>query len=182
MKKLLFSLVVFSALLIIGCQENSIVAPVDTGNVNKDTESPLSGTITLQGNLDNPYPVFNSYFIIDGEINYRITFNDLDPIPPNLQQTMTLQLDVYAELTDYCTVCMPQINQTIAGVISTQTSDVLNGSSPGVYNFTRSFQIQKNEGGMVLVCSFQVTSESVTLEAMWLEQIDHQVASGKSLN
>ena len=65
MKKLLYSLVVFSVLLLIGCQENSITDPVSndtnlnlaTTVLDKDIISSYPGVIKLEGMLRNIHPL-----------------------------------------------------------------------------------------------------------------------------
>ncbi len=170
MKKLLFSLVVFSVLLIVGCQENSITDPNPTQvSTIKNSGSTISGTIQLQGSLDNPYPVFNSYLTIDGTVDYQLTVNYLDPIPPNPQEIISVQLNVNAELTNICTVCMPPVSESFAGAISSVTSDNIYTSNDGVQTITKTFPVLKRDDSMVLRCTFLVNTNEVTLEAMWLE-------------
>ncbi len=179
MKKLLSSFVFFSVLLIVGCQENSITNPVQSSeNSYKNSDIPLTGTIQLQGSLDNPYPVFNSYFIISGEVTYQLMINYLDPIPPNPQEILSLQLNANADLSSYCTVCGPLVNETPAGVIEDQTNDIMYITDDGSHTIVKTFPIQKRDDGMVLKCSFLVNTNGVTLDAMWLELNDGTLASG----
>ena len=179
MKQLLFSLVVFSILLIAGCQENSITDPNPASvDINKTSDSPVSGTIQLQGSLDNPNQVFNSFLVIDGEINYQITKVDLDPIPPNTQEIISVRLSTYAELNSICTVCMPPEDEILAGVISAETIDVINITEDSRYTITKAFTVQKNDNDMVFICSLLVTPEGITLDAMRLELIDHDYTAG----
>jgi hypothetical protein len=170
MKKLLLSLVVFSGLLMVGCEENSITDPNPAQvNTGKNSGSEISGTIQLQATLDNPYPVFNSYIMIDGTVDYQLTINYLDPIPPNPQEIISVQLEVNAELTNICTVCMPPVSETYAGAISSVTRDNLYTTSDGLQSITKSFPILKRDDGMVLKCTFLINTTSITLEAMRLE-------------
>lgn len=175
MKKLLFSLAVFSAILIVGCQENSIVDP-NAVPVNKTSDSPTYGTIQLNASLDNPYRVFNSYFEVDGQISYQIRIHDVDPVPPSPQQVITLDLDVNADLSSICTVCEPPVNQLPAGIISTETNDVLNTSGDSRFSITKTFRVQKRNDTMVLKCTFFVTANDITLDAVWLELEDQSLA------
>ena len=179
MKKLLFLSVVFSALLIIGCQENSIVDP-NSGPVNKTSYSPTSGTIQLKASLDNPYPVFNSYFSIDGVVTYEINIVERDPIPPNSQQVITLNLNVDAELNSICTVCLPPESQTPAGLVSAETNDVFNETDDGGYRITKTFRIEKRDDSMILNCSFFVTANEIVLDSLWLNLSDHDLGNGRS--
>ena len=102
MKKLLISFVIFSALFIIGCQENSITDPVSTEAVNKNQTKggtitsgviPLEGVLVITGG-------FQSYYSLEGQINYTHELVPLDPIPPAPQYYINLNLSVRANLTD----------------------------------------------------------------------------------
>lgn len=170
MKKLFFSLVVFSVLLIVGCQENSITDPVQNStDVNKSDATTTAGYFKLQGSLENPYRVFNSYFVINGIADFQVTVQQLDPIPPNRQQIISLQLSIDAELSSICTTCSPPSNETSAGVISAEISDVLNITDDSQKSLTKSFAIDKRDDGMFLKCTFLVSTSGVTLDKMWLE-------------
>ncbi len=178
MKKLLFSLVFFSVLFVIGCQENSTTDPVQfdqKGDIQK-TSDPLvnSGIITLEGMLQNPYPVMNSYYIIDGEIQYQQTLQILDPIPPNPQFLISLDLSITANLTDFCTVCEPPTTGISVGTISIETNNIIYMSedADGSYLLEKSFPIQGRTDGMVLMCRFNLTTSSIELAAMWLKLPD----------
>jgi len=84
MKKLFLTIVTFSILFVIGCQENSITDPISVEPTNKvqQTDPSHKGTITLERMLTDPYPIMNSFYIVNGEIQYRHTVQLLDPIPP----------------------------------------------------------------------------------------------------
>lgn len=181
MKKLFFSLVVFSVLLLVGCQENSITDPnQNSTDVNKNGDSSPAGVLKLQRNLQSPYRVFNSYFVISGAIDYQLDIQYLDPIPPNSQQIISLQLSIDAKLTNVCTVCSPLSNETSAGIISGELSDVINISDDGQHTVSKTFAIRDREDGMVLKCSFFVTTNSVTVDRMWLE-LPEGIADNSSL-
>ena len=81
MKKLLFSLVVFSVLFITGCQENSLTDPFSNESPNKMQSAggeithgsiPLEGILEVQGS-DNLYNTIN------GRINYIHEIVQVDP-------------------------------------------------------------------------------------------------------
>lgn len=174
MKKLLFSFVVFLALLIVGCQENSITDPLQiSGNADKTSDAQISGTLELSRTLTNPYNVLNSYFDIEGTIDYNIKIRYLDPIPPAMQQVLSLQLTVNGELTSVCTVCAPPVDQTFAGSVSAETNDVINILDDSQHSIIKTFRIQKRSDNMVLKCSLQVTTTGLVLENMWLELLDY---------
>ena len=172
MKKLFLTLVTFSLLFVIGCQENSITDPITVEPTNKvqQTDPSNQGTITLERMLTDPYPVMNSYFIINGAIEYEHTLVYLDPIPPNPQYVVSLNLSVTADLTYFCTVCEPQTSDVSVGTISNESNDEISISiwEDEIFSLEKSFPIQGREDGMVLVCNFLVTTNSVELNEMWL--------------
>ena len=176
MKKFFLTTVVFSVLVITGCQENSITDPIgdiDQKEVNKsDDPSVHQGTITLEGMLTDPHPVMNSYYIVSGEIQYQHSLVILDPIPPSPQYVIALDLSVTAEFTNFCTVCEPQTSEFSDGTISLETNDNIYVSDDGISLLEKTFPIQGREDGMVLVCRFLVTTDGVGLNEMWLELPD----------
>ena len=172
MKKFFLTTVAFSVLLLIGCQENSITDPIqDVGQQDlQKNDDPLvhQGTITLTDMLTDPYPVMNSYFIVNGQIDYEHTLEYFDPIPPAPQYSISVHLSISAELTYLCTVCSSPTVETLAGYISSETDDVIYDSGNGIYLLEKSFQAQGREDGMNLICRFLVTTASIELDAMWL--------------
>jgi hypothetical protein len=176
MKKLFLTLVTFSILFVIGCQENSITDPLTVEPTNKvqQTDPSNQGTITLERMLTDPYPVMNSYFIINGAIEYEHTLGYLDPIPPNPQYVVSLNLSVTADLTYFCTVCSPSDEDASVGSISSESNDEMSISiwEDEIFLLEKSFPIQGREDGMVLKCTFHVTTIGVGLDEMWLELPD----------
>jgi hypothetical protein len=158
----------------IGCQENSITDPMQfdqTGDIQKTSDQNVnSGIITLEGMLQNPYPVMNSYYIINGEIHYQQTLQYIDPAPPNPQYLISLDLSVTANLTDFCTVCEPPTTGISAGTISIETNNIIYvpEDGDGTSSLEKSFPIQGRTDGMVLMCKFNVTTVNIELNAMWL--------------
>ena len=162
MKKLFLSFVVFSVLLLIGCQENSITDPVSSQTVNKDQNTEIiRGSIPLSGLLANPGGGFNSFLEVDGQINYtheKVYVN----VPPLPRYDISLKLDVNATLTD------PQSPKQNYWTISSKSEDVFHVSEEGMYILEKSFSVDGRRDGMVLVCRFIVTTDGVTLNDKWL--------------
>jgi len=161
MKKLLYSLVVFSVLFIIGCQENSITDPVSTESINKNQttgETFTSGVIPLEDLLIIPGG-FQSYYTIKGQINFTHELFWLDPAPPAPQYYVALNLSVKVNLTD-------ESHNTFR--ISTTSEDNIYVSKDGTYLLEKSFPVLGRNDGMILVCRFLVTTVGVGLNAMWL--------------
>jgi hypothetical protein len=173
MKNLLLTIVTFSVLLLIGCQENSITDPIQgTGIQKTDDPTVRTGTIALEGMLQDPHPVMNSYYIINGEIQYQQTVVMLDPIPPNPQYSVSLSLSVSADFTYLCTVCEPQSDNASVGSIAIETNDNFYVPNGGTFILRKSFPILGRDDGMVLTCSFLVTIDGVTLSELWLDLND----------
>jgi len=179
MKNLLLTLAVLFGLLLIGCQENSITDPIQDTELQKDDSPNVSrGTIVLEGVLNDPYPVMNSFYIINGAIQYEHSYQLTEPIPP--QYMITVDLSVSANFTYLCTVCEPQTDNVSVGSISASTFDSFYVSKEGIYLLEKTFPIQGRNDGMVLKCSFLVTTDGIGLNTMWLELVD--VNSQNELN
>jgi len=161
MKNLLLTLVTFSVLLLIGCQENSIVDPIqDTGLQKNDDPSVKNGSMRLEGLiLDRTVP-FTNYLSINGAIEY--VHELIVPVSQAPQYYVSLNLNVNAELSN------PSTPEVPVWTISEQTEDLLYVSEDGIYLLEKTFQIQGREDGMVLKCRFLVTTDGIGLNQMWL--------------
>lgn len=156
MKKLLSSLIVFSVLFVLGCQENSITDPVSTRSINKNQttgETFTSGVIPLEGLL-MIRGGFQSYYTIKGQINYTHELVLLDPMPPAPQYYVDLNLSVMANLTD-------ESHNTFR--ISSTSEDNIYVLENGRYFLVKSFPVIGRNDGLTLVCSFIVTTGGIGL-------------------
>ena len=165
MKKLFLTTVVFSVLFIIGCQENSITDPVTVELTNKVQPGPThQGTITLERMLTNPYPVMNSYYMVNGAIEFEHSLEVLNTVPAVQQYSASIKLAISAGLTYLCTVCGENNDEPPAGFISSQSNDTVTFAENDRYILEKSYQIQGREDGMVLVCRFFITTKDVRLD------------------
>ncbi len=162
MKKLSLTIAVFSVLLLIGCQENSITDPIQDAELQKN-DNPLvqQGIIELEGILEVPGQT-NLFLEINGQVEYVHELFLVDPIPPAPQHYVSLSLQVNAELSD------PNSEGYLHLTISSESQEVIYVSEEGIYQLVKSFPIQHSSDGLVLVCSFLVTTEGVGLSEMWL--------------
>jgi len=164
MKNLFLSFVVFSVLLLIGCQENSITDPTSPELVNKK-QSPAAniatGTIPLEGILVLP-GFGQTYYSIEGVINYTHQLIFVDPIPPAPQYYVQLNLSVSAVLNNEST------NERSTLSILSESEDVFYVSEEGIYILEKSFIIAGSNDGLALVCQFLVTTDGVSLNDKWL--------------
>jgi len=169
MKKLFLTLVTFSILFVIGCQENSITDPVTVEPTNKVQPDPShQGTISLDRMLTDPYPVMNSYFIMNGEVEYDLSLELINSGSVVQQYSVSLNLTTSAEFTYLCTVCGENNDETTAGNISSQSSDTITLSDNTEYILEKSYLIQGREDGMVIIFRFIVTTNDVSLSEAFL--------------
>jgi len=169
MKKLFLSIITFSILFVIGCQENSITDPITIEPTNKVQPDPShQGTITLERMLRDPYPVMNSFFIINGEIEYKHRLEVINTVPPVQQYSVSLRLSISAGLTYLCTVCGENNEETQVGYISGQSNDTITLIENDRYILEKSYLIQGREDGMVLIIKFLVTIKDMRLDEIFL--------------
>ncbi len=99
MKKLFLTIVTFSVLFVIGCQENSITDPIEGVNQQdlqkNDDPQVHQGFIELEGILEVP-GLPNSFLEINGQVGYVHELVFVDPIPPSPQHFVSLSLQVNA--------------------------------------------------------------------------------------
>ena len=164
MKNLFLTIAFFSVLFLVGCQENSITDPTSPESVNKDIyqgSNVTSGTIPLEGLLVVP-GMGQTYYSIEGLINYTHELVMKDPIPPTEQYNVQLNLSVSAYLNNEST----RERNTLS--ISSQSEDVFYVSEEGIYILEKSFIVLGSNDGLALVCRFLVTTEGVSLNSKWL--------------
>lgn len=164
MKNLFLTIAVFSVLFLIGCQENSITDPVSTESVNKDQISAgtlTSGTVSLEGLLVVPGKG-QTYYSIQGVINYTHELVLLDPIPPAAQSYVDLNLSAKANLNDVSTTERNTLS------ISSESEEFIYVSEEGIFILEKSFPVHGSNDGLALVCRFLVTTDGVGLIDKWL--------------
>jgi hypothetical protein len=172
MKNKLFIFIMQLVLVLVGCKESTLTDPLQDLEFQKlkNNHDPVvhTGTILLDRMFRDPYPVMNSFYIIKGQIQYRHSVRMLDPIPPNYQFLISLDLSVVANFTDFCTVSEPRTISPSVGTISVVTNDIIYIPENGKYMLAKKFPIKGREEEMILVCMFLVTADGVVLNAMWL--------------
>lgn len=164
MKNLFLTIAVFSVLFLIGCQENSITDPISTESVNKDQISAgtlTSGTVSLEGLLVVPGKG-QTYYSIQGVINYTHELVLLDPIPPAAQSYVDLNLSAKANLNDVSTTERNTLS------ISSESEEFIYVSEEGIFILEKSFPVHGSNDGLALVCRFLVTTDGVGLIDKWL--------------
>jgi hypothetical protein len=172
MKNLIISLAAASVLFVIGCQENSITDPIANESANKvqavTPDTYFHGVIPLEGVLNDPYPVGNSFYRISGQIEYDFRILYMDPIPPAPQRYASLYFETNADLRYFCTVCSPSEVDELSGFIAEVSEDFVPLGGNFASLLEKTFTIQGREDGMVLKVRFAVTNDRIELNAMWL--------------
>jgi hypothetical protein len=172
MKNLIISLAAASVLFVIGCQENSIIDPIANESSNKvQAETPdtyLRGTILLEGVLRDPYPVGNSFYRINGEIEFEQRFVNAEPITQLSKRYAALYFTTNAHLSYFCTVCSPPEDDVLAGIISEVSEDYVPLGGNYVSLLEKTFKIQGRTDSMVLKVRFLVSNSGVEMSSMWL--------------
>ena len=170
MKNLLLTLAVLFGLLLIGCQDSSLVDPIqDTGLQKTDNPSITTGTILLEGTLVLPGD-FQTYYTIEGQIDYSHGVVQLDPAPPALQYYVAISLSASANLTD----------GVDRASISSTSNDHVYVSEDGILILEKVFEVVGNNDQLSLICKFLVTTDGIGLSEMFLVQ--GYVNPGSGLN
>lgn len=172
MKNIFVALSVVSVLFVIGCQENTITDPVANEPVDKiQPQSPdtyVHGFIDLKGALNDPYPAGNSFYLINGQIEYELRTIYVDPMLPGSQRYLSLYFTTTADFRHLCTVCPPSEEDKISGYISDVSENFVLLGGSNVSLLEKSYTIQDRDDRMTLKIRFLVTTSSIELTAMWL--------------
>ncbi len=164
MKRTTSILAAVVATVLVGCQENSITDPVAVGaseTLQLSKTQPVN-SLALNAILHEPGHLHNSFVEIAGAAAYQATVVPLDPIPPNPQYAIRLNLTSDATLRPY------NSNGPVWS-ISGSSEEWAAMPEGGAAFVTRRYQIEGRSDGMLLTLKFRVTLTSVELNGMWLE-------------
>lgn len=172
MKNLISSLVIAVILTAIGCQENSITDPIKNDSVVKvnpgTPDTFIQGIIPIKAILNDPYPIGNSFYRINGQIAYELRILYVDPPPPAPQQYISFYMQIDADLVNICTVCQPSFEDALSGFISEVSEELVPMNGSQVSKFETSFLVRGREDGMTLKIRFSIDHENVQVNAVWL--------------
>ena len=159
MKKLLFSLVFFSLVLIIGCRENITTDPL-SGLMKKSGEmlnerikiccpvcDPLSGVCNVNGYVDYLHQII------------------ADPENESGVYTILLNLEMNSELCDKC--MRVHLDWAIKGF----SEDTVYVSEEGIAIVDKTYLIS-NRNDIILCVQYLVTTEGIGIPNMWLQEVD----------
>jgi hypothetical protein len=149
MKQLLFSLVIFSVLLVIGCEENLVNEPAVALLKQKDNLA-SARTIILNYELQDPS---YGYSRLSGRVSYvhKIINRAMNPVGLN---EISLHIEMNSELDDL--LGMMHLEWVAQG----RSDDIVYVSEEGILLFEKSYQIS-NRNDVVLLVQYLVTTNGV---------------------
>jgi hypothetical protein len=183
MKKLFFSFVFFLAILLVGCQENSVTNPVSPDEAQKANTQGISSTtgeISLDGILKYPGPV-NTYYSLKGSISYNLQMIPGKYVPAgqnvirSAEKTSTnspnsIDEPYYIKLTLYIEATIDNFDRAKVSesYISSKSVSYLYQSVDGYYKVEKLYAIEGSLENLSLMCRFHVTANSIKLDGRWL--------------
>jgi len=183
MKKLFLSLVVFSILFVIGCQENTITDPLSAessgtqGITNetaiKNITQDVPDVIRFENVLESPIPSTvngpRECFIVAGTIEVDHKVWQLDPIPPSKQYRVTVGLCIDAEMN--CAAGQER-NRWF---IECDTENTIYFFGDELFTLTKYYTVTGRSDRMQLVVDYGVSIDGVYLKSMALRIPKYQV-------
>ena len=167
MKKILFSAVIFSfLLLLIGCQDHSMNNPVSSQPLNKTS---LSNGKTVEGVIPLNYKLIDPF---RSDIEYKLS-GDIDytevPINPLPSETSAVNEDNLTEsvIANLKIISSADIKNN-TWKISDESDDVVKFSSDNADVLIKSYPIIGMANRMDLVCKFDVSQDGEELVSVFL--------------
>jgi hypothetical protein len=160
MKKLIFTLVVTSLALILGCQENMTTDP--NSILSKQSDQLLQDRIKICCKVYDP---FTKDCRVIGYVDY---IHQIIAIPENETgaYTILLKLEMNSELCDKC--MMVHLEWLIKGT----SEDTVYVSEEGIAIVDKSYSIS-NRNDIILCVQYLVTTEGVGIPRMCLREIEN---------
>ena len=167
MKKVLFSSVILSFLLLIGCQDNSITNPVSSQPLNK---SNINQAEIAQRIIPLDYKLMDP---VRGDIEYRLSGNidySDELIKPGPSETV-LEKDVKLDnsVMAYLTIISPSDIKVKTWKISSESDDLVKFISDNRVVLVKSYPVKGMKDITDLVCTFVVSTKGEELKSVNLE-------------
>ena len=176
MKNLFVSLVVFSILFVIGCQENTITDPLSTEspvvqavntntavkNLTPDKDIPI--VLKFEKEFLSPYSRIDppECFVVDGEVRVQHKVQQLDPFPPNPQYRVTVGLCMDAEMN-----CGNESARN-RWYINCDTKNMIYFSGDETVPLTKYYTFRGRSDRMQLVVTYTISLDGVSITKMSL--------------
>ena len=175
MKNLFLSLIVFSILFVIGCQENTITDPLSTespgiqsvanGTVVKNITKDVPTIIRFENELPSPHPsnTLNECFRVAGTVQVVHKVYRIDPAAINIQYRVTANLSMNAEMS-----CAKGLERN-CWLIRGETDDTFYLSAEGEKAIiTKYYKVKGRSDRMQLACKYGVSLDGISLIDMKL--------------
>ena len=168
MKKIFFVLIIFSVLILIGCQDNSNTNPVSFGSVDK-IQAPKRNEITRGKILLDRILVVpglgNTYYQLNGSISFIEEYFKFNKEQSTINYDVMLRMDIDATLTD---TDLPHHTHNSWNIVK-DSEDKIYVSEEGIYILEKVYPVQGRTDNLQLVCKFLVTTDGVELSSVKLE-------------
>ena len=168
MKRTASILTILIAAFIVGCQGNNITDPITAtaSEAQRLSKAHPANTLPLNAVLREPGNVVNSFVENIGTVAFTATVVPLDPIPPNPQYAVRLNLTAGAEVRPYQVSVPPLLP---VWYVSGTSDDWVPIPESGATSLTKRYQIEGRSDRMILNVRFRITLTSVEVSSMWLE-------------
>jgi hypothetical protein len=171
MKKLILISVIFSLLILVGCENNSNVNPVSSESINKTQPSgneitrgdiPLNKILVLPG-------LGNEYYELSGKVHYTDEVLPINPQGKAKKYDVKLGIDINAKLTD---INSNQKEQN-EWYVTKESDQLIYVSEEGIYLLEKVYPVSGRNDGLDLVCTYLVTTDGVGLSSVKLVERPH---------
>ena len=174
MKRAVSILAIAVAAFIIGCQDSTLTDPTGKmpsieGRLSRNGPGNIIepvNTLFLNQVLHEPGNAFNSFVQISGTVAYQATVVALDPVPPNPQYAVRLNLTSDAEVRPYQPGGPPMLP---VWHVSGTSDDMVPIPDSGAAFLIKRYQIEGRSDHLLLNVRFRITLASIELSSMWLE-------------
>jgi hypothetical protein len=160
MKKLLFSLVVFSVLFLTGCQEKMLNEPADSLLKHNDN---LVTAKTLKLNYELSDPLYGSSKL-SGTVSYVHTIINRTMNPIGLKE-ISLHIEMNSELYDYLGL------MHLEWIVQGRSEEIYYVSEEGILLVEKSYWIT-NRNDVVMLVQYLVTTEGVGISSVSLVPLE----------
>lgn len=167
MKKILFSLVVSSLLLLVGCKENSITDPGFPETIKKNDltiDNTFRGIISIDRILMIP-DANNTEYQLKGTISY--TDENIIPDSSKIVSIYNVKLGIFVNAI----LTAKEVNSINHNrwIISSKSEDLVYVSPEGIKILEKSYPVLGRNDGMRMVCTFTITTNGISLDVTELK-------------
>jgi hypothetical protein len=167
MKRATILLAIIAAAFVVGCHNgddivnvSNQIAPSLSKSLDETSHRPTCRRVEIHGHVRVPGQ-FNAILEVNGTAEYAITLLPRDPIPPNPEYTLVLEIVLSAELTE--------IESGTIWFANGSSLDEMGYNDGDEMSITKRYWIANLSRGMWLNVQFRVTKEEIEATALWLQ-------------